>query len=138
MDKEQKNDDFYAIIVNYPVGVQKLAIELREVIFNILPETIEVSWVNQKVTGFGVGPKKMSEHFCYMVFAKGHINFGFNHGTNLKDPKGLLGGTGKAFRNTKIKTMDEVHHPDLADLIVESIAERRKSLSKIDDKKQIK
>ena len=130
MDKAQIIKDFYTIIGNYPEEVERLAIELRELIFKILPKTVEVPWVKQKVIGFGVGSKKMSEHYCYMVFAKKHINFGFNWGADLNDPKGILGGTGKKFRNTKIKSTDDINNPDLKELIKEAIRDRNEALKK--------
>jgi hypothetical protein len=40
----------------------------------------------------GVGPKKISEHFCYVAVHKDHVNFGFNCGAELSDPEGLLRG----------------------------------------------
>ena len=128
MDKEQTKKDFHTIINNYPEEVQTLAIDLRALIFDIYPETVEVPWVQQKVVGYGVGPKKMREHFCYMVFAKKHINFGFNRGAILEDPNGLLGGTGKKFRNTKIRTSEDIDRPALATLIRTAIEERELAL----------
>jgi hypothetical protein len=32
-----------------------------------MPGVTEVPWVAQKSAGYGVGPKKMSEHFCYIA-----------------------------------------------------------------------
>lgn len=130
MNSEPTKKDFLIIIGNYPDKVQKMAVALREAIFKVFPETVEVPWVDQKVVGYGVGLKKMSEHFCYMVFAKDHINFGFNHGVNLLDPHRLLGGTGKKFRNTKIYAINDVYNPNLAALIKQSINERKKVLKK--------
>lgn len=125
MDKEK-----FDIIVNkYPEKVQGMANNLRSLIFKIFPNAVEVAWVDQKVVGYGVGPKKMTEHFCYMVFAKGHINFGFNHGVSLKDAHALLGGEGKKYRNIKIKSLDDIQNPHLTNLIREAIAERKAVLN---------
>ena len=130
MSIDKTKEDFRAIIEQYPQAVQEMAVALRALLFKIHADVFEQAWVKQKVAGYGVGPKKMTEHYCYMVFAKAHINFGFNHGVNLKDPKGLLGGTGKKFRNTKIKSIDDIHHPDLEALIREAIEERKDTLKK--------
>ena len=129
MDKNKAKEDFLTIIYNYPKEVQHSAIELRELIFKIFPETVAVPWATQKVW-IWCRAKKMSEHFCYMVFAKKHINFGFSHGANLNDPKAILSGTGKKFRNTKIKSTDDINNPDLTELIKESIRERKEALKK--------
>jgi hypothetical protein len=46
--------------------------------------------------------------FCYLHSTKNHATLGFRMGTSLKDPKGLLEGTGKDMRHIKIKSMDDV------------------------------
>lgn len=130
MSIDKTEGDFHAIIEQYPQAVQEMALALRALLFKIHPDVFEQAWVRQKVVGYGIGPKKMTEHYCYMVFAKAHINFGFNHGVNLKDPNGLLGGTGKKFRNTKIKSIDDIRHPDLEELIRRAIVERKEALKK--------
>jgi hypothetical protein len=35
-----------------------------------MPDVVEVPWPRQRVIGYGVGPKKMSEHFCYVAVHK--------------------------------------------------------------------
>ena len=54
----------------------------------VMPGITEVPWAQQKTVGYGVGPKKMSEHFCYIAPAKKHVNLGFMYGADLPDPEG--------------------------------------------------
>ena len=35
---------------------------VRARILEVAPDSVEVTWPKQKITSFGVGPKKMSEH----------------------------------------------------------------------------
>jgi hypothetical protein len=130
MDKNTAKEDFLTITSNYSEEVQHLAIQIRDLIFEIYPETVEVPWVIQKTIGYGIGPKKMSEHFCYMVFAQKHVSLGFNYGVNLNDPTAILDGTGKKFRSTKMKSSDDVYNPNLLELIKEAIKERKEALKK--------
>jgi len=44
--------------------VQEIADGLRKLIIEVYPDVVEVPWPKQKIIGYGVGPKKMSEHFC--------------------------------------------------------------------------
>jgi hypothetical protein len=67
--------------------------------------------------GYGVGPKKMSEHFCHITFHKNHVNLGFNYGSELPDPEGLLQGSGKLFRHVKITTPEDLSNPALRRLL---------------------
>ena len=83
-----------------------------------MPRVVEVSWPKLKVIGYGVGPKKMSEHFCYISVSKNHINLGFNYGSDLPDPKKLLQGSGKKYRYIKITQPDQLDNPAIRELIL--------------------
>ncbi len=58
-------------------AAQTLARQLRALIIDVLPAVVEVPWPRQHVAGYGVGPKKMSEHFCYIAVQPEHGNLGF-------------------------------------------------------------
>ena len=81
-------------------------------------------WPRQNVVGYGVGQKKISEHFCYIALHKDHINLGFNQGADLPDPAGLLQGPGKALRHTKITEPDDLEQPALRTLLEAAAAYR--------------
>jgi hypothetical protein len=57
--------------------VQEIADGLRKLIIEVYPDVVEVPWPKQKIIGYGVGPKKMSEHFYYIGAFKEHVNLGF-------------------------------------------------------------
>ncbi|HEY0744387.1 MAG TPA: DUF1801 domain-containing protein [Chryseosolibacter sp.] len=102
-------------------AIQKLMVGARKLIFDIYPETVEVPWVTQKTIGFGIGPKKMSEHFCWIGCYKNHIVLGFNYGSLLTDSGKILEGTGKLFRHYKIKEANQLKNASLKDLISEAV-----------------
>jgi hypothetical protein len=104
--------------------VQDLAALTRALIFDVYPEVVEVPWPRQNVAGFGVGPKKMSEHFCYIALHKDHVNLGFNQGAELPDPEGLLEGPGKMLRHTKITEPEDLRDPALRSLLEAARAHR--------------
>lgn len=108
--------------------VGNIARGLRQLIVELYPQVVEVPWPKQNIIGFGVGPKKMSEHFCYVGVFKGHVNLGFYHGVNLTDPKGLLEGSGKKLRHMKIAELDQLSQPAVAELISDAILERVQAL----------
>jgi hypothetical protein len=93
---------------------------LRNLLAEILPGITEVSWPKQQIAGYGVGPKKMSEHFCYIAPFKSHVNLDFIYTADLDDPAKLLEGTGKALRHIKIKSIDKVITPELKSLIIQA------------------
>jgi len=101
--------------------VQDLMRQTRALLSDIYPAVVEIPWVCQKTIGYGIGPKKMSEHFCWIGIYESHIVLGFNYGATLLDPHGLLEGTGKAFRHYKIRTPKDLQHPGLEPLIRRAI-----------------
>lgn len=60
--------------------VEAIARQLRALIIEIYPEVVEVPWPNQKIIGYGIGPKKMSEHFCYIAAQREYANLRFYYG----------------------------------------------------------
>ena len=82
-----------------------------------MPNVVEVPWLKQKVVGYGVGPRKMSEHFCYIAVHRTHVNLGFNYGSEIPDPEGLLQGPGKFLRHVKITTHEDLENPALRRLL---------------------
>ena len=108
--------------------VREIAERLRALIVEVYPEVVEVPWPKQKIAGYGVGPKKMSEHFCYIGAFKAHVNLGFYYGAVLPDPEGLMEGTGKNLRHIKITSVEAADQPAVRDLLEAALEERRESL----------
>ena len=104
--------------------VQAISRYLRQLIIEIYPEVIEVPWPKQGIAGYGVGPKKMSEHFCYIGTQSNRVNLGFFYGADLTDQGGLLEGTGKNLRHVKVKSLEQADQASVRDLIELSIQER--------------
>jgi hypothetical protein len=104
--------------------VRDLASRTRSLIFDFYPEVVEVPWPRQNVAGYGVGPKKMSEHFCYIALHEDHVNLGFNQGAELPDPEGLLEGPGKMLRHTKITESEDLQDPALGRLLKAALDHR--------------
>ena len=121
---EKKNEEFEKAIQSFSPDIKKIARQTRQLIYDILPNVVEVVWVKQKNTGFGTGVKKKIEHFCWIMPATNHVNLGFNYGAELPDPKSLLEGTGKLFRHIKIKSIEQLSDKDLIKLLKHSTTYR--------------
>ena len=111
------NGTFDEVIVEANSDIQAIAYALRNLLADVMPNITEVPWAHQKTVGYGVGEKKMSEHFCYLAPQKDYVNLGFNYGADLPDPEGLLEGSGKMMRHIKIRSLDEVKRPAIRQLI---------------------
>ena len=117
-------ESFKSILESSSEVVQVTATAARELIFSVYPRTVEVVWRRQGIAGYGTGPKKQTEHFCWIQPNKAHVNLGFNHGAELPDPSDLLEGTGKLFRHVMLRSLEDVVNPDLRDLLVVAVTHR--------------
>ena len=64
----------------------------------------------------------MKDAFCHIsVYAK-HINLGFNRGAELSATGNIkLEGKGALIRHIKVRSMEEVKHPEIEKLIFEAL-----------------
>ena len=114
------NGSFEEVIAAAPPEIQTLARAARALLAEVMPGVTEVPWARQKIAGYGVGPKKMSQHFCYIAPFKKHLNLGFMYGARLPDPEKLLEGAGADLRHVKIRSAADLERPALRDLIEEA------------------
>jgi hypothetical protein len=94
---------FEAAVAKAGASARELAHLLRKLVIEVMPNVVEVPWPKMRMASYGVGPKKKSEHFCYISAQKEDINLGFYYGAELPDPEKLLEGTGKLLRHVKIR-----------------------------------
>jgi len=106
-----------------------ICITLHEAIVELHEGYYEIVWKKQRIASYGLGPKKMSEHYTYIGIYKNHINLGFYHGAALPDPKRLLEGTGKRLRHIKIESVSKAKSSPIKQLIKDAIAERKSALA---------
>jgi hypothetical protein len=96
---------------------RELAYQLRKLVVAVMPDVVEVPWPRMRMASYGVGPKKKTEHFCYISAQKDDVNLGFYYGAELPDPDGLLQGTGKLLRHVKIREAKAIRSQALRRLL---------------------
>ena len=114
------NGTFDEVIADAPPEIQKIAQAARALLADVMPGITEVPWARQKIAGYGLGPKKMSQHFCYIAPFKQHLNLGFMYGAHLPDPQDLLEGKGADLRHIKIRSAADLEQAGLRELIGEA------------------
>jgi hypothetical protein len=88
----------------------EIVVGLREIILSVSPEVNEsIKWA-QPVYEFN-GP------FSYIKAFKNSVNFGFWRGVDLKDPKGILQGSGEKMRHIKITKPDDIDQKAFGDFV---------------------
>lgn len=118
------NPEFENLLASFDPPIQDLARQTRALIFDVLPQTVEVVWAKQKTIGYGTGPKKMSEHFSWIAPYKKHVLLGFNYGSELPDPDQLLTGTGNLFRHIKLTSPADLQRPGVRKLLEVAVRHR--------------
>src|ERR1700741_945143 len=75
---------------------------LRATIRAVDAGTVETVRLGDNAATYGVGPRKMTDGYAYIMPKRGYVNLGFYQGALLTDPAGILEGTGKGLRHVKI------------------------------------
>ena len=91
---------------------------LRRFVKRVEPELSEaVKWGNGCWVGSN-GP------VAYVYSTTGYVQFGFFHGSSLKDPRRLLEGKGKYVRHTKVREPAGIDQRALAALLRQAAGSR--------------
>ncbi len=110
--------------------LQAIARALRSRIASIHGDFVEVAWPQQRIASYGIGQKKMSEHYAYIAPQRDYVNLGFYYGVYLEDPAGLLEGGGKNLRHIKIKSRSDADREEVGRLLEAALSERENELRK--------
>ena len=113
--------DVQKLLGKYSPEVRELALKVRELIENLVPDAQEKVYSGWKTIGYSFDGG-MKGQFCAIGPQKAYVNLYFSHGTDLDDPEGLLEGTGKKIRHVKIKGSKDVQMKGLK-LLVNAAAE---------------
>ena len=118
----------------YDISVVRTAIELREFVLNLFPDANELIYDSYNALAIAYSTSdKQKDAFSHISVYGGHVNLGFNRGTELKDPKKLLQGSGKAIRHFTVKNFNELQKTYVAELLNEAYV---LSLQSFSDKTQ--
>ena len=127
---ETRFGSFAELMEGVEPGFAAIATTLRELVFEIHPEAVEVVRLGDRAATLGVGPKKMSEGYCYIMPHKKWVNLGFYKGSTLADPENLLEGTGKALRHVKVRDLSLAESPAIRALVEAALSERKAALGR--------
>jgi hypothetical protein len=125
----EATDGWTALLAQLSPEVSALVMAADEVIRRTDPAVVRIVWSHQKTVGYGIGPKKMSEHYAYLAVHPKHVNLGCNYGARLDDG-GLLEGTGQNIRKTTVRTTDDLADPRLVPLLRRAREERLQALGR--------
>lgn len=87
---------------------------VRRIVLETAPEAKELIKWAQPVYELD-GP------FCYIKAFKNSVNFGFWRGVDMKDPEGLLRGSGEKMRHVSLTSVDDIEVAALADFVRQAV-----------------
>jgi hypothetical protein len=116
---------FDQLLADVEPALAAIARRLRTMIRAVDASTIETVRLGDNAATYGVGPKKMTDGYAYIMPMRGYVNLGFYQGALLADPERLLEGTGKALRHVKIRSLAEADRPPVRALVAAALARRR-------------
>jgi len=119
-DMKAKGKDVDAFVAEIEPGKRALVEALRKFVNRQAPGLKEaIKWGN--VTWIG------KDNVAWIIVYRDHVDFGFFNGALLKDPKGLLDGTGKKLRHVKVFTKRDIREDEVAALLKQAMALDAKS-----------
>jgi hypothetical protein len=123
------DDGWDDLLVQLSPEVAALVRAADDVVQRTDPDVVRVVWPHQKTVGYGVGPKKMSEHYAYLAVHPKHVNLGCNYGAHLDDG-GLLEGAGQNMRKMTVRAVDDLADSRLVPLLRAARQERLAALGR--------
>ena len=117
---------FDELLAGVEPGLAAIARRLRAIIRAVDVSTVETVRLGDNAATYGVGPKKMTDGYAYIMPMRGYVNLGFYQGAMLADPKRLLEGTGKSLRHVKIRSLTDANRSPVRALVAAALARRRR------------
>jgi hypothetical protein len=121
-----KLSDLFAAASKETLPILKKA---HKLLLEIHPDVVIVPRLGERSISYGLGPKKNSEAYCYLIAYKSHVNLGFFHGSRL-GADDLLEGTGQLMRHLKISSLEDLKNPKISKLIKAALKDRRANFPK--------
>src|SRR6188768_3662650 len=120
---------FVELLADVEPNLATIARRLRAIIRAVDRNTVETVRLGDNAATYGVGPRKMTDGYAYIMPKRGYINLGFYQGALLADPKRLLEGTGNGLRHVKIRSLAEANRRAVRALVATALARRRSGVT---------
>ncbi|HZV70867.1 MAG TPA: hypothetical protein VFG10_15030 [Saprospiraceae bacterium] len=136
MSKEQSTD-LLKFLKPFPKDIQDLAMWMRELVWDLYPDTNELIYDNYNAVAFGWSlTEKLGHTFCSIAVGRSsyNVHFGFYWGSEISDPDKILLGQGNQYRYILVKRKEDFPQAYIKKLLKEAYTN---SLAKVKDPKQI-
>jgi hypothetical protein len=104
-------------------AIQELALAARKMILEEAPEASEFVYELYTIADHFTFTERPGDAFVFTTTHANWVNLGFNFGSRLRDPDGLLRGEGKWIRHVRIAEVTDLNAPGVRKLVRAAIAE---------------
>ena len=124
------NAEHLKLLLPYSGTIQKIALAARRLILNEAPEASEFVYEVYTIADHFAFTERPSDAFVFTTTHANWVNLGFNFGSLLPDPNGLLRGEGKWIRHIRITHAAELEAPGVKELLRAAIAQAERPAGK--------
>ena len=110
--------EYLEFLQPFGAEIRALALAAREMVLRAAPGCSELIYdaYNAVTSGYSYTGRPSDAFIHLPVYAR-WVNIGFNRGSLLKDPEGLLVGSGRWIRHIRIEKADDLKAPALQALV---------------------
>jgi hypothetical protein len=105
--------------------VIKAALAARAAVLNSAGQCSELIYETYCISNAFTYTGKQGQGFIHIATYAKHVNIGFDRGTELNDPDGLLHGTGKLIRHVRLNSAADVKEESILRLIDSAVEQGR-------------
>ena len=104
---KEETKELLTFLQPFPESVKQTTLWSRDFIWDLYPESNELIYDNYNALAIGFSlTDKIGDAFCSIAVYSKHVNFGFNRGTEITDPKNMLKGEGSLYRYLTVTEKD--------------------------------
>ena len=119
--------EYVKLLRRYREVVQKLALAARKLILEEAPEASEFVYEVYTIADHFAFTERPSDAFVFTTTHANWVNLGFNFGSLLPDPYGLLRGEGKLIRHIRMARAADLDGPGVRELVRAAIAQAERT-----------
>lgn len=129
MSSSLQESQIEEFIAKYSPEIAKQLRETRTRLRSFFPSGFELVFNNYNALVFGISPtEQASEAFISIAGYPRWVTLFFLRGAKLRDPKGLLEGSGKQVRSIRLKTPADINKPEVESLIAQAVRPHESAL----------
>ena len=119
-------DELRGFLAAFDPRIGRLFLAARALVLRAAPGANELVYdAYNAVSAAYTFSDRLAEAFCHVAAYAGHVNLGFNRGSELPDPAGLLAGGGARIRHVRIDGAGDLRGRALQALLRAAVSQGR-------------